>query len=141
MVSAAPTRRSPLISGRAGNHLASSSASVTARQTRSGGWASRRSKRTPTRPPSASINLPFRSLLMSSLLVQMSFEGVEALGPEPAIGLEPLRGLGERLRADLVDPPLCLGPHRDQAGLTQHAQVLRDAGLAHLEALDQLADR
>src|SRR5215208_4847181 len=142
MVSAPPTRRSPLISGRAGNHLASSSASVTARQTRSGGCASRRSKRTPTFPPSASISLPScASLIGSSLLVQMSFKRVETLGPEPAIRLEPLRDLGERLRLDLVDPPLRLGAHRDQAGVAQDSQVLGDAGLAHLQPLDQIADR
>jgi hypothetical protein len=70
----------------------------------------------------------------------MSFKGVEALPPQLAIRLKPLGDLGKRLGTDPVDPPLGLVPDRDQAGLPKYPKMLRDAGLAQLQALDQLAD-
>ncbi|MEK6275326.1 MAG: hypothetical protein AABM30_08305 [Actinomycetota bacterium] len=44
----------------------------------------------------------------------MPFEGVEALVPEAAIGLEPSVDLGERLRANAVQAPLCVLAHIDE---------------------------
>src|ERR687897_1292518 len=70
----------------------------------------------------------------------MSFEGVEPAAPELPIGSEPGVELRERLGLQPVPAPPPLRPHADQAGLAEHAEVLRHAGLAEPEALDQLAD-
>ena len=55
----------------------------------------------------------------------MSFERVEAALPEPLIGSDPADQLGEPGGAELVDPPLRLGPRLDQARLAQDPQVPR----------------
>ena len=70
----------------------------------------------------------------------MALQSVEPAAPEVAVGAEPGVELGERLGAQAVPAPLSVGPHLDEPGLTQHPQVLRHAGLAEPEVLDQLAD-
>jgi hypothetical protein len=69
----------------------------------------------------------------------MSLEGVEATGPELAVGSEPGIDLYEGLGSQPVPAPLGLMADLDQAGIAKHAQVLGDAGLAQRKPLDQLA--
>src|SRR4051794_31164396 len=71
----------------------------------------------------------------------MAFEIVQAAAPQPAVRREPGVDLRERLGVDAVPAPLRIPADTDEIGLAQHLQVLRDARLAHVEALDQLADR
>ena len=70
----------------------------------------------------------------------MSFEGVEPATPELAVWSEPGVQLRERLGPQPIPAPPPLWPHAHQAGLAKHPEVLRDAGLAETEALDELAD-
>src|SRR5688572_26747738 len=70
----------------------------------------------------------------------MSFEGVEPPVPELAIGREPGVQLRERLGPQAVPAPPPARPDADEAGLAKHPQVLRHAGLAEPEPLDELAD-
>jgi hypothetical protein len=69
----------------------------------------------------------------------VSLEGVEATGPELAIGSEPGIDLYEGLGAQSVPAPLGVVADLDQAGVAEHAQVLGDPGLAQRKPLDQLA--
>ena len=72
--------------------------------------------------------------------VEVALEGVEPPGPQPPVGGEPRIDLRQRLGAHLVDAPLRVLAHGDEAALAQHAQVLRHAGLAHAERRDEVAD-
>ena len=74
-------------------------------------------------------------------LGEVLLQGVEAAGPQPAVGLEPRVDLGERLRPELVPAALRVPADGDEAGLAQHAQVLRRPRLAQAEQADELADR
>jgi hypothetical protein len=70
----------------------------------------------------------------------MSLERVEPPAPVLPVGREPRIELGERLGPEPVDTPLPLGSNPNEAGLAEHAEVLRDARLAELQMLDELAD-
>jgi hypothetical protein len=54
----------------------------------------------------------------------VSFEGVQTTDPVPAVGLEPVCDLGQRLGAQSVAAPLAVRANVDQTGLTQHLEVL-----------------
>jgi hypothetical protein len=71
----------------------------------------------------------------------MSFQGVEPSRPKLPVRRQPLVDLGQALGSKLVPAPLRVRAHPHQPGVTQHAQVLRDAGLAEAEGVDQLAYR
>src|ERR1700759_1157683 len=58
---------------------------------------------------------------------------IEALVPQPAVALEPGIHLAPRFAAQLVDPVLGVGLDIDEAGLLQHAEVLRDLRLVEPE--------
>src|SRR5256885_16303886 len=75
------------------------------------------------------------SVLLLSVgdVVEMPPQRVETVGPEAAIGPEPGIDLGERLRANPVEPPLRVPAHLDEARLAQYAQVLGDTRLADAE--------
>src|SRR5204862_3162732 len=75
------------------------------------------------------------------LLVEVSLQGIEAGTPQPAIWLDAGVDLGERRRAQLVPAPLRVLADLHEARLPQHAQVLRDPGLAEPERVDQLPHR
>jgi len=64
----------------------------------------------------------------------------EPLAPEAPVRLEPRVELGDRLRVERIDAPLGIALHPHESGLAQHAQVLRRAGLAQSEPLDDLPD-
>jgi hypothetical protein len=74
-------------------------------------------------------------------LVQVPFEGVEPLAPEPPVGLQPLVELVQRLRAQGVQASLAIDPGPDEPGLPQHPKVLRDARLAEAEPEHELVHR
>src|SRR5258707_14567614 len=88
-----------------GCQAGSSSRSVSASQTRSGGWGSSRSNRSAGRPVwvlEDRVGLGHGSLLR---FVEVAFEGAEAASPEAAGGVGPAQPLGEALRAQAVKPP------------------------------------
>jgi hypothetical protein len=70
----------------------------------------------------------------------MVTEGIEALLPKLAIGRQPGVEVGERAGVDLVHAPLRLRPDAHQAGLAQHAQMLRGPRLAEAQGRDELVD-
>jgi hypothetical protein len=75
--------------------------------------------------PSATVRSSVMWLL--SGLVEVLLEGVEALGPEPPVGLEPLVELGEGLGAEGVEASLGVDPDPHEPGFPQHPQVLGDS--------------
>src|SRR5215211_181669 len=76
----------------------------------------------------------------SLLLVEVTFERVEATGPELAIGLEPRVDLSEGLGVEAVHTALRVLADANDARFPERAQMLRDARLADRQALDQLPD-
>src|SRR5262245_64126923 len=82
------------------------------------------------------------SFLRGSLQrLQMGVEAIEALLPEPAEFVEPVGGPLQPRGLEPARPELRRAPARDDAGLLQHLEVLRDRGLAQIERLAQLRDR
>jgi hypothetical protein len=69
----------------------------------------------------------------------MALQGVEPIRPEAAIRTEPRVDLDKRRGIELVPPLLRLLTDAHEAGVTQHAQMLGHAGLAHPEHVDQFA--
>jgi hypothetical protein len=80
-----------------------------------------------------------RSFLPPS--VEVVFEAIEVRRPEPAVGLEPLVELGQRLGADAIQAALRLRARFDKARVLENAEMLGNGGLADAEAVDELADR
>jgi hypothetical protein len=68
----------------------------------------------------------------------MIFQSVEMGRPQPAIGLEPVIELGQRLWPDAVEPTLRVGTYLDQASPLQHPEVLGHRGLAEAKPVYQL---
>ena len=62
---------------------------------------------------------------------EVSLQRVEPVGPLEAVGLQPGVELHERLRSQAVEAALGVAPHLDEAGVAQHLEVARDAGLVH----------
>src|ERR1700761_5516253 len=79
--------------------------------------------------------------LLSLHLLQHTVEAREAFVPEAAEAAEPLIDLFQRHRRNVARTPLRLAGARDQAGMLQHLQMLRDRGKAHVEGLRQLQHR
>jgi hypothetical protein len=73
-------------------------------------------------------------------LVEQGIEALEVGLPELAILFEPLFQLLERGRAEGVDAALGVAANADEAGLAEHAEMLRNLGLAEAEAQDEFAD-
>ena len=74
------------------------------------------------------------------MFIEMPFEGVQPVGPEPSVGLKPLIYLDERFGTQAVEAPLCVVTDLDYAGLAEHPKVLGDAWLTEREVVDQLSD-
>jgi hypothetical protein len=72
-------------------------------------------------------------------LVQVAFEHVEALAPQRAVGRQPVVDFAQWVEPQPVYATLGIHAGLDEAGLTQHAQVLRDGRLAHRQQLDELS--
>ncbi len=69
----------------------------------------------------------------------MTTERVETGRPLGAIRLEPVVELPEGLAPETIEAPLRVRSDCDQARVSQHPQVPRDARLAHPEILNELA--
>src|SRR5918995_63055 len=97
------------------------------------------------------IVIPTRSLLsrggLSAILgfiltrFQARVEAVEASLPEPAVALEPVDGVLERLGVKPRGTELPPAPPRDQPGALQHLEVFGDRLDADRERLRQLVHR
>src|SRR5438445_618309 len=73
-------------------------------------------------------------------LAEVAVEAVEALLPEAPIALDPVGDLPQALGLEPAGPPLRVAAPRDQAGVLEHLEVLRDRGKAHGEGLRELGD-
>jgi hypothetical protein len=71
----------------------------------------------------------------------MTFEGVEPIRPDSTVWLQPLVELHQGLESNPVHATLGVGPDRDQAGTSQHAQVLGHTGLGDSQGPDYVTDR
>src|SRR6185312_3451172 len=98
--STAPPARGSSSNG-VGCQASSSPRSVNARHTRSGEWASSRSKRS-TERPSRSSSTACSAGIALSLLVEVVFQRAEPALPQQHIGGQPSRELGEPFAAQAV---------------------------------------
>src|SRR3990172_4961650 len=80
-------------------------------------------------------------LLLHFQLSDIVVQTLEALFPEAAIALDPIRHLFERTRIEPAGPPLRVAAPRDEARVLEDLEVLRDGGHADVEGLGQLRDR
>src|SRR5438105_7285014 len=71
----------------------------------------------------------------------MRVETVETVFPKHAVALHPLRGLAQTVRLEPGRSPLGVAPARDQPGILEHFEVLRDRWKRHVERLRELRDR
>src|SRR5262245_15769509 len=85
--------------------------------------------------------MPFSFLRGGLQRAQMGIETVEALFPEPAEVVEPIGDAFQAGGLQPARPELRRACARDDTGLLQHPEVLRDRGLAQIERLAQLGDR
>src|SRR5437868_9763578 len=75
--------------------------------------------------------------LLGLQLAQIIVEAIEALLPESAIAVDPIRDFFEADRLEPARPPLRVAAARDQAGALQHLQVLGHGGGGHGKGLRQ----
>jgi hypothetical protein len=68
-------------------------------------------------------------------------EPVEALVPELLEAADPLVDRPKTARIEAIEPLLSVSPDTYEPDLTQHAQVLRRAGLRDAQRASQLVDR
>src|SRR5664279_3682687 len=80
-------------------------------------------------------------LLLCLELLEQIVEAEEALLPEFAIALEPLRRLGQRLRLDTARAALGTGGARVGASGCARLEMFADGGLAHGERHCELGQR
>src|SRR5438034_11251908 len=71
----------------------------------------------------------------------MRVETVEAVFPKDAVPLHPLRRIAEPSRLEPCGTQLRIPPPRDEAGVLEHLEVLRNRGKRHVERLRELGDR
>lgn len=71
----------------------------------------------------------------------MALEGVEAAGQLCPVGLEPLVELPKGLDPQTVEPALGVATNLDEAGVAQHLEMARHAGLVHADGVDELGHR
>src|SRR4051812_22627405 len=132
-----------------GAHSRRCSGSVSAFQTRAGGWARSRTRTSVHFSPSFRTSAPeaapgaYGSRLLMFLLsfpggrllhrVEVSLQGIDVLRPEATEGTEPGVELHERLRSQAIETPLRFDPRLHEPRLPQDAQVLGDGGLRQPE--------
>jgi len=83
----------------------------------------------------------FASLRTFVGFVQVTLESVQAADPHGPVWLQPGIELAQRLRPNPINPPLRVDPRFNETALAQDAQMLRHSRLAHVQFLNQLADR
>jgi hypothetical protein len=77
----------------------------------------------------------------SALPIEMTFERVEALAPELAVGFEPAVEHQQGPGLDPIEAALGVLTHAEQARVAHKAQVLGDAGLADRQGVAEFAHR
>src|SRR5690242_2997440 len=70
--------------------------------------------------------------LLGLQLGKVILQSVWPLLPQPAIALEPVVDIAQRVGLDAAGPPLRLAAAGDQAGALEHLEVLGDRGEAHI---------
>lgn len=75
------------------------------------------------------------------LVIEMSLERVDVLGPELPEWSEPGVELLQRHGANAVQATLRVDGGRDETGIAQYAQMFGDRGLRKLETMPEFADR
>jgi len=76
------------------------------------------------RPPARALLVIWCSFVRVSP-GHLGVQGIEPLLPQGPVPAQPFIDLGERLRAEAVDPPLGFPADLDEPGLPQHPQVPR----------------
>src|SRR5258708_6427240 len=79
--------------------------------------------------------------VLSLQFVQIGLQTVEALLPETAVVLQPIRGILERRRIEAARAPLRVSAAADEPGALQHLEMLRDGRQTQVERLGQRGDR
>lgn len=79
----------------------------------------------------------FASLLPGS---ERDAEPIEPRFPELTVFRQPIVKLKEGIGFQRIEPPLAIGPHRDEPGLMEDAQVAGHAGLMNADLLDKIVD-
>ena len=80
-------------------------------------------------------------LLFSARHLQLALEAIESALPQAPVGGDPHVDLAERFRPEPIQAPLGIDADVDETRVTEHAEVLRDGGLAHRQPGDELANR
>src|SRR3989442_1169952 len=108
-----------------GNHLRSSSGSVSAFQTLAGECAISRTNRScQVSPTCSSSPSMFASFYLCVRLIEVAFERVEAPRPHRPVWLEPRVDLAQWMKPHTIDAPLGVHPRLDEAGVAQHTEGL-----------------
>src|SRR6186997_249549 len=89
----------------------------------------------------AVIVLPISSLLCLSYLTQVGIQSFEALFPVAAVLADPIGDLPQRPSLQSTRSPLRLPSLLDETGPFEHAEVLGDGRLAHVEGCGEVLDR
>src|SRR3954454_3115433 len=84
--------------------------------------------------------LRFPCVLLVGHCVEVTLEVVEARGPQPAHGREPLVDRAQGFRAYAVEAPLPVDARVDEACIAEHSKVLRYRGLADRECGNEITD-
>jgi hypothetical protein len=72
--------------------------------------------------------------------LEVALEAIESVFPQAPVRRDPCIDLAESIRPKPVHTPLGIDADVDKAGIAEHAEVLRDRGLAHGQLLDELPD-
>ncbi len=72
--------------------------------------------------------------------IEMVLQGVQPCLPCAPVRLKPGIELGQRSGVKLIAAALGVGVRHHQTGITQDPQMLRGAGLAEAQGINQLAD-
>ena len=80
-------------------------------------------------------------VLLGLRLIEVTFEGVEALRPHRAIRFEPCVHLAQRVEPHAVETPLRVDPRFNETRIAQYAEVFRHGGLADIERVHELTHR
>jgi hypothetical protein len=83
-------------------------------------------------------SVDLRSFLVLHPL-KVALQSVEAFVPQSPVRLDPGVDLAKSLRPQPVDASLGIDPDIDEAGVAEHAEVLRDGRLAHRKPIHELA--
>src|SRR5690348_14472016 len=110
---------------------------IQASNTRPGGASKRRESSSDNSVPAMAALVMGRSLVA----LEVTFEPVEAVAPEPAVEIEPFAGAFEAARVEAAAAVLAVALAADKRRRFKHAQVTRDRRLRDGKGLGEFADR